>query len=156
MTTTSYSRTHQTQKPQVVWEATLKPTKENVFPSSFSHSFKFSLLSHLKTCFALFHPLTIFSLSVLKTLLFSFLCFPALCFDFSPRPTSLSLYFAGSQGALYPPDTIPSIHITSRDSDTNYLKGPLGCTTPWSRGWRENRDRWTESWEKYEGHLSLD
>lgn len=75
---------------------------------------------------------------------------------FSPRPTSLSLYFAGSQGALYPPDTIPSIHITSRDSDTNYLKGPLGCTTPWSRGWRENRDRWTESWEKYEGHLSLD
>lgn len=96
--------------------------------------------------FSLYFPL------LCLTFLLSFYLSQALYFDFSIRPhlcPSITVRsFTGSQGALYPPDTMPPIHITSRDTDTNFLKGTQGCTTPWSRWWRENWDRWTETWEK--------
>lgn len=113
---------------------------QTCFPLLQSFFFSFSL--HLNAPLDSLSCFPPFSLSFSSFVLW-FFSLPHLC------PSITVCSFTSSQGALYPPDTMPSIHITSRDTDTNYLKGTYGCTTPWSRGWRENGDKWTESLEKY-------
>lgn len=103
------------------------------------------------------------SFNSLSSLHLSPFCFPnvrplpfylphTLYFDFSLRPTSVPpLQRAASRAPrvlCIPADTMPPIHITSRDSGTNFLKATSGCATPWSAGWRENWDGWTGAWEK--------
>lgn len=148
------------QGSQGAWETTLNPGMEDEkwgrqseFPSSISHSrtpsplfFSQWTIPSLSVMFPnIALPFFFFSSFYLEhSPSFSFLLFsslsvsPALHFDFSLCSTSLPPFitmcgFTGSQGAVYPRDTIPSIHITSRDTDTNYLKGTWGCTIPWSK-----------------------
>lgn len=124
-------------KPLKAREATLKPGLKDEIPSSFSlsrtenpHIFShwtIPSLSHDAIVVPLPHPTPhthIYSLSYFPLFFLSFSSF--VLWFFSPPhlcPSITVRSFTGSQGALYPPDTMPPIHITSRDTDANFLKG---------------------------------
>lgn len=107
------SLTH-TQSPHIRSHWTTPALSDDAFLYCSPFLFSFSLYLELPPCSpSYFPPVSLF----FSSFVLWFFSLPHLC------PSITVCSFTGSQGALYPPDTMPSIHITSRDTDTNYLKG---------------------------------